>query len=228
MLTDELTSVVKQMKKLDAIENAAQDVAKKQKNDSDFAAIVTDFGAALDKVSFAIDNLDYRLSEETIGEAKVALVKLENVISSGVVDEAELAGAKQQINRKVTPSLTKEWKSFHSKKVSGLSAKLASMSGLFQDKDKLAGIRESFDASSEWSGLSEKNKNGKTKIETLKQSVKEVDQIEESLNLSDAVRDFVVLVTSGRARITDLSDEILEWINKENMQDKFVIQFKKI
>ncbi len=228
MLTDELTSVVKQMKKLDAIENAAQDAAKKQKNDSDFASLVTDFGASLDKVSFAIDNLDYRLSEETIAEAKVALEKLENVISSGVVDETELAGAKQQINRKVAPNLTKEWKNYHTKKVSGLSAKLDNMSGLIQDKGKLAEIKKSFDDSGEWNGLSDKNKNGKTKIETLKQSVEEVDQIEESLNLSDAVRDFVVLVTSGRARITDLSDEILEWIKKENMQDKFVIQFKKI
>ena len=227
MLTDELMSVVKQMKKLDVFENAVQDAEKKQKNDSDFSELVNDFSSSMDKIGFAVDNLDYTISEDTIAETRMAIEKLENVISSGGVDEVELASAKQHINRKVVPNFSKEWKNYHSKKVSGLSAKLDSMGGLIQDKEKLTKISDNLNNSKDWVNLGEKDQHGSTRIELLKQSVDEVNRIEESLNLSENVRNFVVLVTSGRAKITDLSDEILEWISKENMQDKFVISFKK-
>ncbi len=60
----------------------------------------------------------------------------------------------------------------------------------------------------------------------MENAIKSVDQIEAGLDLSDDVRKFLELVTKERAKVTDLNAEIIEWIRKENLEDKFAINFK--
>lgn len=226
MLTDEIRKTVKNMKKLDTVESAVQNAEKKAKNDSDFSNLVSEFTILALKLSEASKQLGFMLSQETLESIEEGIRKIEDVISSGVVDEVELVSTKQHIAKKVNPGLSKEWKEFHQKKTAGLSAKLSSMGGLVQDPNQIVAINQNITNGSDWSGLSLKDDGVHTRLDLLTQGISQVDQLEHGLNLSDEIKDFVVRVTSGKARVTDLNQTIIDWIIKENLTEKFVISFK--
>lgn len=226
MLTDEIKKTIKSLKQLDTIESAAQDAEKKQKNDSEYSSIVIDFTTSMAKLSAVNKQLEFELTEETLQAVEESIEKLESVITAGVVDEAELTTTKQHITRKVNPNLTKEWKSFHQKRTVGLSAKLSSMGGLVQDPNQITTIKANISNGNDWTGLSLKDDGVHTRLELLCDGIEQVDQLEQGLNLSDEIKDFVVKVTSGKVRITDVNQKIIDWIVDENLVEKFVINFK--
>jgi len=227
MLTDEIKKSIKQLKQLDILESAVQDAEKKAKNDSDYATLVTDFTTSMSKLSIANKTLNYELSDETLQFTEETIEKLESVISAGAVDKEELSATRQYVNRKVTPNLSKEWKTFHQKKTSGISGKLATIGSLVQDQDRVVQIKTNISNGSDWDGLSLADVGTHTRLDLLKSSIDEVDEIEESLNLSDEIRDFVVLVTRGKAKISDLNENIIKWIKDEKLDEKFIVDFKK-
>jgi len=227
MLTDEIKKSIKQLKQLDVLESAVQDAEKKAKNDSDYATLVTDFTTSMSKLYIANKTLNYELSDETLQFTEETIEKLESVISAGAVDKEELSAAKQHVNRKVTPNLSKEWKTFHQKKTSGISGKLATIGSLVQDQDRIVQIKTNISNGSDWDGLFLADVGTYTRLDLLKSSIDEVDEIEESLNLSDEIRDFVVLVTGGKAKISDLNENIIKWIKDEKLDEKFIVDFKK-
>lgn len=226
MLIDDIKNTIKDLKKLDTIESAAQDAEKKAKNDNDFSALVLDFTTSILKVSEASNQLGFKLSAETLKSIEEGIQKIEEVISSSVVNEVELANTKQHINKKINPNLSKEWKEFHAKKIAGLSAKLSSMGGLVQDPNQIAVIKQKLNNGSDWSGLFLKDDGIYTRLDRLTEGISEVDQLEHGLNLSEEIKDFVVKVASGKAKVTDLKQNIIDWIVNENLTDKFTISFK--
>lgn len=227
MLIDNLQKTVKQLKQLDVLETAVQDAEKKVKNDADYSVLISDFWVSMKKLSYANKELDFIPADETIQFATETIEKLESIISAGAVDEEELSIAKQQINRKLTPGLSKEWKTHHQKKTSSVVAKIATIGSLVQDQNKITSIRTNISNSSDWAGLSLKDNGTDTRLELLKSGIYEINQIEESLNLSDEIKNFVVAVTRGKAKAVDITPAIINWINEVNLQDKFVIDFKK-
>lgn len=227
MLIDNLQKTVKQLKQLDVLETAVQDAEKKVKNDADYSVLVSDFWVSMKKLSYANKELDFIPADETIQFATETIEKLESIISAGAVDEEELSIAKQQINRKLTPGLSKEWKTHHQKKTSSVVSKIATIGSLVQDQNKITSIRTNISNSSDWAGLSLKDNGTDTRLELLKSGIYEINQIEESLNLSDEIKSFVVAVTRGKAKAVDITPAIINWINEVNLQDKFVIDFKK-
>lgn len=226
MLINDIKKTIKDLKKLDTIELAEQDAEKRVKNDNDFSALVFDFTTSVLKVSEASKQLGFKLSAETLKSIEEGIQKIEEVISSSVVNEVELANTKQHINKKVNPNLSKEWKEFHVKKTAGLSAKLSSMGGLVQDPNQIAVIKKNLNNGSDWLGLSLKDDGIHTRLDLLTEGINEVDQLEHSLNLNEEIKDFVVKVTSGKAKVTDLKQNIIDWIVNENLTDKFTICFK--
>ena len=226
MLTDEIRKTIKNMKKLDTVESAVKNAEKKAQNDSDFSNLVSEFTISALKLSEASKQLGFKLSQETLESIEEGIQKIEDVISSGVVDEVELVSTKQHIAKKVSPGLSKEWKEFYQKKTAGLSAKLSSMGGLVQDPNQIVTIKQNITNGSDWSGLLLKDDGVHTRLDLLARGISQVDQLEHRLNLSDEIRDFIVRVTSGKARITDLNQTIIDWIIKEDLTEKFAICFK--
>jgi len=227
MLTDEIKKSIKQLKQLDILESAVQDAEKKAKNDSDYATLVADFTTSMSKLYNANKTLNYELSDETMQFTEETIERLERVISAGAVDKEELSAAKQHVKRKVTPNLLKEWKIFHQKKTSGISGKLAMIGSLVQDQDRVVQIKTNISKGSDWDGLSLADVGTLTRLDLLKSSIDEVDEIEESLNLSDEITDFIVLVTKGKAKISDLNEKIIKWVKNEKLDEKFIVDFKK-
>lgn len=226
MLLDELNSTVKKLSQLDKKESAIQNAEKKVKNDSDYHNLTLGFSESMNKLSYAHTELEYSLSDETIQLIDDSLQKLYGIIGAGVVDEELLQTTKTQITRKLNPALTREWKEFHSKKTNNVVGKLATIGSLAPDKNRIDTLRNNISESGEWSSLSDATGPNTTKIMRFKSSIIEVDKIEEQLNLNDDIKHFIALVTRGKAKITDLNDEIISWIKQENLEDQFTIRFR--
>ena len=64
-----------------------------------------------------------------------------------------------------------------------------------------------------------------TRLELLSEGIAQVNQLEQGLNLSDEIKDFIIKVSTGKARLTDVDSNIINWIVKENLTEKFVITF---
>lgn len=226
MLINDIKKTIKDLKKLDTLESAAQDAEKRVKNDNDFSTLVFNFTTSVLIVSETSKQLGFKLSAETLKSIEEGIQKIEEVISSSVVNEIELANTKQHINKKVTPNLLKEWKEFYAKQTAGLFAKLSSMGSLVQDPNQIAIIKQNLNNGSDWSGLLLKDDGIHTRLDLLTEGISEVDQLEHGLNLSEEIKDFIVKVISGKAKVTDLTPNIIDWMVKENLTDKFTINFK--
>ena len=226
MLMDSLSKSIKNMKQVDIVENAALDAEKKAKNDSDYRTVVEDFSKIVDKLQQTVKTMDYSITGETAKCLEDSLGKLNDAVTAGVVDADILSSARQQINRKLSPNLTKEWKAFYQKKTKVSISKLDTLGNLAGSPDMIASIRANISNGSEWAGLSLSDEGAHTRLTLLKTAMDKIDELEENLNLSDEIKAFIVKVTGKKARVSDVSEVIIEWIKNENLDDRFVISFK--
>ncbi len=226
MLMDSLTRSIRNMKQMDRVENAALDAEKKAKNDADYRTVVEDFSNTVSKLHQVVETMDYTITCETLQSIEECMDKLDEAVTAGVVDADILTGARQQISRKVNPNLAREWKTFHQKKTKNSLSKLDTLGNLAGSPEMIASIRTNILGGSEWAGLSLCDDGTHTRLYLLKSAIDKIDELEENLNLSDEIKVFIVKVTNRKARITDISPAIIEWIQKESLDEKFVINFK--
>ena len=226
MLMDSLTQSIKKMKQMDMVENAALDAVKKAKNDADYRTVVEDFSNTVNKLHQAAETMDYTITCDTVQSIEECMDKLDEAVASGIVDADILTAARQQISRKVNPNLAREWKVFHQKKTKSSLSKLDTLGNLAGSPDMIASIRASISGGGEWAGLSLCDDGAHTRLSLLKTAIDKIDELEKDLNLSDEIKAFIVKVTNRRAGITDISPAIIEWIQKEGLDDKFVISFR--
>lgn len=226
MLVDDLRKSVKCLKQLDDVESAVQDAAKREKNDKEFTELVDSFTTCILKLSSACEKLGYDPSDETIQNVENIMEIMEGTVSLGMVDETKLNHAKRK-NRELIGGFSRGWESFHRSKTEGVLNKLNTFGGLMQEQDQVQRFRNYISGSREWNGLSLADDGVHTRLDLLKKAIDEVDHLEESLNLvDDEVREFIALVTKGKARVSDLNETIVNWIQKEGLNDKFVIGLK--
>lgn len=226
MLIDSLSKSIKKMKQMDIVENAALDAEKKAKNDVDYRTVVVDFSDTVSKLRQILNTMDYTITSETIQCIEECMDQLDEVVTTGIVDADILSNVRQQINRKVNPNLAKEWKAYHQEKTKSSLSKLDTLGNLAGSPDMIASIRTNISNGSGWAGLSLADDGVHTRLSLLKASIDKIDELEENLNLSDEIKAFIVKVTNRKARITDISPAIIDWIRKESLDEKFVINFK--
>ena len=226
MLMDSLSRSIKKMKHMDIVENAAMDAEKKAKNDADYRTVVEDFSNIVSKLHKAVTTMDYMVTSEAVQCLEDCMDKLNEAVTVGVVDADTLASARQQITRRVNPNLAKEWKAYHQMKTKSSLSKLDTLGNLAGSPNMIASIKANIARGAEWAGLAFSDDGVHTRLSLLKESIDQIDELEEKLNLSDDIKAFIVKVTNKKARLADVTPSILEWIEKEGLDDKFVINFK--
>lgn len=209
---------------MESLESAAIDAEKKHKNDSDYSVLVDELALTVERVHSTHVDVGFQPSEETLEILSSSIEKLEEIVSYGVVDEQECQIAKQQ-SKKANQALVKEWKDFYQKKTQGVGTKLSTISNLVHDRDKISDIREVIAQSSDWITITDRDSHNHTMSQKLSQAIYDVDHLEDELKLNDEVKGFISKVLNGTARISDITEGIVDWINKEDLQDMFVICF---
>ena len=225
MLMDNINTLVKQMKQLDLKESAALDAERKNKNDNDYAELVDAYSKTVKTISRSNQHLGFKPSQSVIDELENAATSLEGVVEIGFVDETECKNTKNKIVKSITPELSKEWTVFYKQKTQGVNSKLSTVSNLVNDDNKIQTIRSGIDSCCKWDDLVGQTDQGENMVIGFSKALSELEQIENSLSLTDGIKEFISKAQYGNARISDLSDEVLAWIKKENLDDMFVVVF---
>ena len=223
MLIENLKNTTKQMKRLSKIETSALDTQRKFKNDKDYNDLVRSVTLELKKYQYARKNLNYSISDDTLNNFLDLVVELSQTTSDGEVDENSLSKAKKNIN-KVNSCLVRDWTSFYNRKAKGYIGSLETLEGLTDDQIEINEIRNTINLAQFWQGLSNTTE-GKTVLERFKNCTDKILRLLEKQNLNDAVKAFLNAVSRGKANITDLTPEVLEWIRDQHMESRFAIEF---
>lgn len=226
MLLDDLENAIKKLKQMDKVESANQDAEKKASDDLNFKKTIIEFSSNLKKISYATTELNYKLTSETVALLDDNLENLTKTISSGIVDSNMLTSIKQGLTRKTNPALSREWKNFHDKKASSCTTKINTIGKLAKDSNMMQTIKTNVANGSEWNDLTLLDNGVCKELSLMRQGIDAVDQLEISLNLDEPIKQFIRLVTQRKATIKDLNDDVLQWIIEEQMEDKFLINFK--
>lgn len=140
-----------------------------------------------------------------------------------IEDEGTLNNVTKKINE-VNRNAIQDWNIFWDDKYSKIRKKLSSVSSLL-DKEQVESINNQIDKGRDWNNLFDTASNGNTNFCNLIEAYNLSEQLIDNLNLKPEIRIFIDNVSKNKARISDLTDEILDWIRNNDLDSKFRITF---
>ncbi|MCH4014748.1 MAG: hypothetical protein LKE64_10560 [Solobacterium sp.] len=140
-----------------------------------------------------------------------------------IEDEGTLNNVTKKINE-VNRNAIQDWNIFWDDKYSKIRKKLSSVSSLL-DKEQVESINNQIDKGRDWNNLFDTASNGNTNFCNLIEAYNLSEQLIDNLNLKPEIRMFIDNVSKNKARISDLTDEILDWIRNNDLDSKFRITF---
>ena len=226
MITDSIKNSTKQLKALQILETSIKDAENKEKNDRDYSDVVSSVAISLKKIEVAKNDLKYHISKDTYDMLVDTVGELEKVIESGAVESDSFSKLKNSVSRKLNPTLKSEWSAFHSQQSSRVKGKLDTVRDLVDNIENVKKIDETVAKTANWDNIIALGLNHNLSIERLSYAIKEVDNLVDELNLNPAINDFIQKVSVGRATVTDVTPEVMEWITNKGMCNRFVINFR--
>lgn len=116
--------------------------------------------------------------------------------------------------------LKENWFQYINSIIGSLNNTLQMLENLYDNSDDIKKLR-----------LDIKRMEGKwpfteTELDYFKRSVKESKEIIESLDVSNNIKEFLIKVSKREASVLDLSEEVMDWLEKNKFNEKLSIRFK--
>ncbi|WP_461822156.1 hypothetical protein [Blautia stercoris] len=219
MLIDTLNEYIIDMKTVREMETASADTKKQATADYNFKQLILSLKQMIDEVNLAVENSEFRPSANVISALKSFLGSCDKVVQGGAANNATTRYISSE-SKKLYTVIGQEWTEYYSKATANILSLLDTVKGIIPDANKAIYATNKIKKASSWN----------TSIDNynyLKQGIAEADKILEDLDLDEdsEILAFLQLVSEGKATILNLTDEILAWINAENLADKLYINF---
>ena len=219
MLLEEIQKCIEDMDELRRLEQASKDSQKQDKTDTRYAEMVEENHKVVVSIEERRKYVRFIPSSELKEEMIRTVTNSREAVNTGLIQEIKIREL-QNDTKYVKERFLSEWKVFFK----GLSEKrintLTTVKGITPDRDKTGY------AINKIKNAAVINYNDIDKVRLLAAGVLEADQILEGLGLNDEIMNFLDKVSEGNATLLDLSDNLVKWINSENLSDKFTIAFK--
>lgn len=210
---DECIDGMREIKKLETIAN---DTERQERIDKKFHELVENNSKLIKSIDIAIKKNGYTPSYDLIIMISSLLEALNNIAIRKEVKETDNRDFQNEI-KKIEREMANEWEEYYKKLTSNTLKMLDTVKEISSDKDKTGYAIK-------------KIKKGASLEETnmiyLSEGLSEAKEIIVSLGLNEEVVVFLEKVGKGSATIYDLTQPVLEWINRENMAYKLAISFK--
>lgn len=219
MLIDTLNECIIDMKTVREMETASADTKKQATADYNFKQLILSLKQTIDEVNLAVENSAFRPSANVVSALKSFLVACDKIVQVGAANNATTQYISME-SKKIYAAIGQEWVEYYSKATVNILSLLDTVKGIIPDESKATYAANKIKKAATWN----------TTIDNynyLKQGMTEADKILEDLDLDkdSEVLDFLKLVSAGRATILNLTDEILDWLNKENLAGKIYLKF---
>ena len=219
MLIDSLNECIIDMKTVREMETASADTKKQATADYNFKQLILSLKQMIDEVNLAVENSEFRPSENVVSTLKSFLGACDKIVQAGAANNATTQYISSE-SKKLYAVIGQEWVEYYSKATVNILNLLDTVKGIIPDKSRATYAANKIKKAATWN----------TTIDNynfLKQGMDEADKILEDLDLDkdSEILAFLRLVSAGKATILSLTDEILDWLNKENLANKIFLKF---
>lgn len=219
MLIDTLNECIVDMKTVREMETASADTKKQATADYNFKQLILSLKQMIAEVNLAVENSEFRPSPNVISALKSFLGSCDKVVQVGAANNATTQYITTE-SKKLYAVIGQEWTEYYFKATANILSLLDTVKGIIPDESKATYAANKIKKAAIWN----------TTIDNynyLKQGMAEADKILEDLELdkNSEVLAFLRLVSAGEATILSLTDEILDWLNKENLAGKIYLKF---
>lgn len=219
MLIDTLNECIIDMKTVREMETASADTKKQATADYNFKQLILSIKQIIDEVNIAVENSAFRPSANVVSALKSLLGACDKIVQAGAANNATTQYISSE-TKKLYAVIGQEWAEYYSKATVNILSLLDTVKGIIPDESKATYAANKIKKAAIWN----------TTIDNynyLKQGMTEADKILEDLGLEkdSEILAFLRLVGAGKATILSLTDEILDWLNKENLAGKIYLKF---
>ena len=219
MLIDTLNECIIDMKTVREMETASADTKKQATADYNFKQLILSIKQIIVEVNIAVENSAFRPSANVVSALKSLLGACDKIVQAGAANNATTQYISSE-TKKLYAVIGQEWAEYYSKATVNILSLLDTVKGIIPDESKAIYAANKIKKAATWN----------TTIDNynyLKQGMTEADKILEDLDLDkdSEVLAFLKLVSAGKATILSLTDEILDWLNKENLAGKIYLKF---
>lgn len=219
MLIDTLNECIIDMKTVREMETASADSKKQAAADYNFKQLILSLKQIIDEVDLAVKNSKFRPSANVVSALKSFLGACDKIVQAGAANNATTQYISSE-SKKLYAVIGQEWSEYYSKATDNILSLLDTVKGIIPDESKATYATNKIKKAATWN----------TTIDNynyLKQGIAEADEILEDLDLDkdSEILAFLKLVSEGKATILSLTDEILDWLNKEKLASKIYLRF---
>lgn len=225
MLIDNLSQCIDDMKFAHDLKTGVTDAQNKKDADERYAEQVSQVENEFQTIKLAHDLFGYQVPEDMIDSVKKLLQQLDAMPAAGTNKDDLLISSKAISNMHLR--FSNYWKEFYGKKKQEKLNQIAVIQGVAKDKDKLYAIKADIKNAENWKDLLSAS-NDKTIIQKSYDAMQDADQIISDLDLNDSIIQFLTKTANERATLNDITSEVISWIRKEGLDDKFIIKFSSI
>lgn len=219
MLIDTLNECIIDMKTVREMETASADTKKQAAADYNFKQMILGLKQMIEEVNLAVENSEFRPSANVISALKSFLGSCDKVIQIGAANNATTQYISSE-SKKLYDIIGQEWSEYYSNAAANVLSLLDTVKGIIPDESKAIYAANKIKKAAAWN----------TTIDNynyLKQGIAEADKILEELDLEkdSEILSFLRLVSEGKATLLCLTNEILDWVNKEKLAGKIYLRF---
>ena len=219
MLIDTLNECIIDMKTVREMETASADTKKQATADYNFKQLILSLKQMIEEVNLAVENSEFRPSANVVSALRGFLGACDKIVQVGAANNATTQYISLE-SKKLYAVIGQEWAEYYSKATVNILSLLDTVKGIIPDESKAIYAANKIKKAATWN----------TTIDNynyLKQGMTEADKILEDLDLDkdSEILAFLKLVSAGKATILSLTDEILDWLNKEKLAGKIYLKF---
>ncbi|EGD45831.1 hypothetical protein Cpap_0200 [Ruminiclostridium papyrosolvens DSM 2782] len=217
MLSKLLLESIEEMESYNSLVALANDNKAKEQIEKKFNTLNFEFGNLLSEIEAVNANTDFVISSQVISDVKKFIEAVGKVIDIKAGNESinlELQKYKNSVDIQVKEA----WNVYYSKKSSKLLSTLQTVMDITPSKEVTKQIINRIEKGKSWPTI---NKN----IDYFISGLQDAEKIIEELNLDDEIMKFLVAVEDGNVTLADITDEVLLWINENNIARLFKVSF---
>ena len=203
------------MKDLQRLRLKKQNQEKQAATDAKYKDLVARVDSYITVYGFLTKNLNFSPSVDLKENSKALLIELQDVIKEGEADFDKVNSADKNF-KAVIKIITTEWEEYYKGLTSNTTNSLKIIGGI--DSERVKSCLADIKAADKW------NMDVQIYVK-LKNALDIADALIKSLEMEPPIIAFLTKMTSGKATVADLDEDIFAWITKEDIGKKIKLSF---
>lgn len=218
MLINVLNDCIIDMNTVRELETTSADIKKQAAADYNFKMFVGTLKKMVDEVHMAVYESNFKPSSNIITSLEGFVNSCNKILMVGAANESTTLFISKEC-KMLYSNIAQEWIEYYGDTTKNVLSLLELIKEITPDKRTQYAINKIKKAST-WNV-------DIANLRYLKDGLKEANQIIKDLSLDENrnIEEFLRLVADGKATVKNLTQEIMEWIEKEQIAGKLSIQF---